>query len=260
MKKQLTYPVTHDMDGNKIEEFLRSRGYSKHLIIQLKLRPDGITIGGEKVYVTHVLKEGEILTIRLNETDTSDNIVPTQMPLDIVYEDEDLFVINKPAGLPIHPSQGHYDHTLAILSEMVKNRQIHREYLAVATGKVPESGVIDAPISRVDGSTIERCVDFDRGEAARTHYRSIFYDPVTNCSLVSLKLETGRTHQIRVHLKYLGHPLPGDFLYCPDFSLIRRQALHSHKLTFLHPLSGEEMCFLAPLPADMKAMLPSMIP
>ena len=109
-------------------------------------------------------------------------------------------------------------------------------------------------------STIERCVDFDRGEAARTHYRSIFYDPVTNCSLVSLKLETGRTHQIRVHLKYLGHPLPGDFLYCPDFSLIRRQALHSHKLTFLHPLSGEEMCFLAPLPADMKAMLPSMIP
>ena len=197
------------------------------------------------------------------------------MPLDIVYEDEDLFVINKPAGLPIHPSQGHYDHTLAngmawycaqhgepfvyrainrldrdttgllilarhslsaaILSEMVKNRQIHREYLAVATGKVPESGVIDAPISRVDGSTIERCVDFDRGEAARTHYRSVFYDPVTNCS-------------------------PGDFLYCPDFSLIRRQALHSHKLTFLHPLSGEEMCFLAPLPADMKAMLPSMLP
>ena len=300
MKKQLTYPVTHDMDGNKIEEFLRSRGYSKHLIIQLNLSPDGITIGGEKVYVTHVLKEGEILTIRLNETDTSENIVPTQMPLDIVYEDEDLFVINKPAGLPIHPSQGHYDHTLAngmawycaqhgepfvyrainrldrdttgllilarhslsaaILSEMVKNRQIHREYLAVATGKVPESGVIDAPISRVDGSTIERCVDFDRGEAARTHYRSIFYDPVTNCSLVSLKLETGRTHQIRVHLKYLGHPLPGDFLYCPDFSLIRRQALHSHRLTFLHPLSGEEMCFLAPLPADMKAMLPSMIP
>ena len=113
MKKQLTYPVTHDMDGNKIEEFLRSRGYSKHLIIQLKLSPDGITIGGEKVYVTHVLKEGEILTIRLNETDTSENIVPTQMPLDIVYEDEDLFVINKPAGLPIHPSQGHYDHTLA---------------------------------------------------------------------------------------------------------------------------------------------------
>ena len=221
MKKQLTYPVTHDMDGNKIEEFLRSRGYSKHLIIQLKLRPDGITIGGEKVY----------RAINRLDRDTTGLLILARHSL-----------------------------SAAILSEMVKNRQIHREYLAVATGKVPESGVIDAPISRVDGSTIERCVDFDRGEAARTHYRSIFYDPVTNCSLVSLKLETGRTHQIRVHLKYLGHPLPGDFLYCPDFSLIRRQALHSHKLTFLHPLSGEEMCFLAPLPADMKAMLPSMIP
>ena len=113
MKKQLTYPVSPAMDGLKIEDFLRSKGYSKHLIIQLKLSPDGITIGGEKVYVTHVLKEGEILTIRLHETETSENIVPTQMPLDIVYEDEDLFVINKPAGLPIHPSQGHYDNTLA---------------------------------------------------------------------------------------------------------------------------------------------------
>ena len=112
MKKQLTYPVTHDMDGNKIEEFLRSRGYSKHLIIQLKLSPDGITIGGEKVYVTHVLKEGEILTIRLNETDTSENIVPTQMPLDIVYEDENLLLLNKRPGLVVHADETEKVNTL----------------------------------------------------------------------------------------------------------------------------------------------------
>ena len=101
-------------------------------------------------------------------------------------------------------------------------------------------------------------IDFENGESAITHYQLL--EVKNNHSLLEIHLETGRTHQIRVHLKYLGHPLPGDFLYCPDFSLIRRQALHSHKLTFLHPLSGEEMCFLAPLPADMKAMLPSMIP
>ena len=299
IKKTLQYKITEKDQGKTVEQFLRSKGYSHRLVVKLRNSPTGLTIGGELAFTIHRLQAGEILIATLEE-ENSQNIVPVELPLNIVYEDEDILVVNKDAGVPIHPSQGHFDHTLAnavawyyqskgqtlvyrainrldrdttgllilarhslsaaILSEMVKNRQIHREYLAVATGKVPESGVIDAPISRVDGSTIERCVDFDRGEAARTHYRSIFYDPVTNCSLVSLKLETGRTHQIRVHLKYLGHPLPGDFLYCPDFSLIRRQALHSHKLTFLHPLSGEEMCFLAPLPADMKAMLPSMIP
>lgn len=297
MKKYLTYPVSPDMSGQKVEDFLRSLGYSKHLIIQLKTSPDGIIISGEKVYVTHILKEGELLEIRLNESESSSGIVPTPMSLNIVYEDEDLFILNKPAGLPIHPSQGHYDNTLAngmawycaqrkepftyravnrldrdttgllilarhalsaaLLSEMVKKREIHREYLAVVKGLIPESGTIDAPIARVDGSTIERCVDFERGETARTHYQRLIFDPITNCSLVSLKLETGRTHQIRVHLKYLGYPLPGDFLYCPDFSLIHRQALHSHRLTFVHPLTGETMCFTAPLPADMAAMLPS---
>ena len=296
MKKQLTYPVTHDMDGNKIEEFLRSRGYSKHLIIQLKLSPDGITIGGEKVYVTHVLKEGEILTIRLNETDTSENIVPTQMPLDIVYEDEDLFVINKPAGLPIHPSQGHYDHTLAngmawycaqhgepfvyrainrldrdtsgltivakhyvsagMLSTMIANKAssgITREYLAIVKGSVlPSEGTITAPLGRKEGSIIERCVDFEKGESAVTHYRVL--DEKNGHSLVSLILETGRTHQIRIHMKYLGYPLIGDYLYNPDMELINRQALHAWKLSFRHPITGEDLHFTAPLPEDMEAV------
>ena len=276
------------MDGNKIEEFLRSRGYSKHLIIQLKLSPDGITIGGEKVYVTHVLKEGEILTIRLNETDTSENIVPTQMPLDIVYEDEDLFVINKPAGLPIHPSQGHYDHTLAngmawycaqhgepfvyrainrldrdttgalilaknplsaaILSVQMKKRQILRTYLALVDGLLPDSGTINAPIARMEGSVITREVNFGTGESAITHYERLAAGK--EYSLAELHLETGRTHQIRVHMKYIGHPLPGDYLYNPDYRRINRQPLHSYQLEFTHPITGKVMLFTAPLPID----------
>ena len=118
------------------------------------------------------------------------------------------------------------------------------------TGLVPDSGVIEAPIARVDGSTIEREVNFETGEFARTHYKCLEHK--NGYSLVSLKLDTGRTHQIRVHMKYIGHPLPGDFLYNPDYSVIRRQALHSYRLTFTHPITGKELQFTAPLPDDMK--------
>ena len=133
---------------------------------------------------------------------------------------------------------------------MVAKREIHREYLALAAGLVPDSGVIEAPIARVDGSTIEREVNFETGEFARTHYRRLEYK--NGYSLVSLKLDTGRTHQIRVHMKYIDHPLPGDFLYNPDYSVIHRQALHSYRLTFTHPITGKELQFTAPLPDDMR--------
>ncbi len=275
-----------------MEQFLRKHGYSKHLIIHLKTTVMGISIGGVQVYITHVLAEGETLEIHLEEPESSLNIVPTPMNLDIVYEDEDLLVINKPAGLPIHPSQGHYDTTLAngiawyfqqkgepfvyravnrldrdttgllilarhglsaaILSEMVRNREIHRQYLAIASGKTEESGTIIAPLARVDGSTIERCVDFEHGEFACTHYKRLFYNPHQHCSLISLKLETGRTHQIRVHMKHLGHPLLGDFLYNPDYRLIHRQSLHSWRLEFRHPLTKKVLTLEAPLPDDMQ--------
>ena len=198
-------------------------------------------------------------------------------------------VINKPADMPIHPSQGNYDNTLAnavayyyaqkgepftyrcinrldrdttgllilakhmysasLLSDMVKNRKIHREYLAVAEGKTPSSGIIDAPIRRVDGSTIERQVDYEQGDYACTHYKRLCYK--NGYSLVSLTLKTGRTHQIRVHMKHIGHPLPGDFLYNPNYHVIKRQALHSHCLSFEHPITKEPLTFSSPLPDDM---------
>ena len=141
-----------------------------------------------------------------------------------------------------------------ILSSMTGRREVHREYLAIATGHVtPESGTISAPLGRKPGTIIERMVDWDNGEPAITHYHVV--STTSHYSLVALKLETGRTHQIRIHMKHLGYPLIGDYLYNPDMRLIGRQALHSHKLSFTHPITGEMMSFTAPLPDDMQAVL-----
>lgn len=289
-KRTLQYRITKSDTYSNIHELLKAHGYSSTVIRHLKETENGIQRNGVWARVYEPLASGDTVTILLTEEASSENIVPTPLPLDIVYEDEDLLIINKPAGMPIHPSQGNYDNTLAnacayyfqqkgepftyrcinrldrdttglliiarhaysasLLSSMVAKREIHREYLALATGLVPDSGVIEAPIARVDGSTIEREVNFETGEFARTHYRRLEYK--NGYSLVSLKLDTGRTHQIRVHMKYIGHPLPGDFLYNPDYSVIRRQALHSYRLTFTHPITGKELQFTAPLPDDMK--------
>lgn len=141
-----------------------------------------------------------------------------------------------------------------ILSEMGSRREIHREYLAIVKGHPsPESGTITAPLGRKPGSIIERTVDFERGESAVTHYRVL--EHAGEHSLVALKLETGRTHQIRIHMKYLGYPLIGDYLYNPDFSHIQRQALHSHQMSFCHPITGKTLSFSAPLPKDMGDVL-----
>ena len=284
------YNITESDTYSNIHELLKAHGYSSAVIRHLKETEKGIQRNGIWARVYEPLCSGDTVTILLTEEASSENIVPAPLPLNIVYEDEDLLVINKPAGMPIHPSQGNYDNTLAnacayyfqqkgepftyrcinrldrdttgllilarhaysasLLSSMVAKRKIHREYLALATGLVPDSGVIEAPIARVDGSTIEREVNFETGEFARTHYKCLEYK--NGYSLVSLKLDTGRTHQIRVHMKYIGHPLPGDFLYNPDYSVIRRQALHSYRLTFTHPITGKELQFTAPLPDDMK--------
>ena len=211
-------------------------------------------------------------------------------PIDILYEDEDILVLNTPADMPVHPSAGNYENTLAngvawyykqqgkafvyrcinrldrdttgvlvlaknplsgaLLSAQMKQRQIRRTYLALTDGIPPERGTISAPVARMDASVITREVNFERGEAAVTHYERL---AVSNgYALVELHLDTGRTHQIRVHMKYIGCPLPGDFLYHPVFDRIGRQALHSFQLEFAHPITGEPMCFLAPVPEDFR--------
>ena len=143
-----------------------------------------------------------------------------------------------------------------MLSTMIANKAasgIMREYLAIVKGSVqPSEGTITAPLGRKEGSIIERTVDFEKGESAVTHYRVL--DEKNGHSLVSLILETGRTHQIRIHMKYLGYPLIGDYLYNPDMEQIQRQALHAWKLSFVHPITGETLAFTAPLPEDMMAV------
>lgn len=293
MKRTINYSIPTEYNGCTLLSFLKVQQYSSPIITHLKRTENGILLNGEWARVRDILHTGDNLTINLIETTSSENIVPAKLPLNIIYEDEDILVINKSSNMPIHPSQGNYDNTLAnavahyfyqkgesftyrcinrldrdttgllilakhmlsasILSNMVQNHEIHREYLAVATGTVDPEGTIIAPIGRVDGSTIERQVDTERGEYACTNYKTLLAK--NGYSLVLLQLETGRTHQIRVHMKHIGHPLPGDFLYNPDYSIINRQALHSHKLSFKHPITLENMEFVADLPDDMKHII-----
>ena len=306
IKKTLQYKITEKDQGKTVEQFLRSKGYSHRLVVKLRNSPTGLTIGGELAFTIHRLQAGEILIATLEE-ENSQNIVPVELPLNIVYEDEDILVVNKDAGVPIHPSQGHFDHTLAnavawyfqqqnipfvfrcinrldrdttgllilaknmlsgaILSDQMKKREIHRIYLAITEGKTDPAGTINRPIGRADHSLILRQVDPDKGDPACTHYLQKCWHPKTfypatlsvpqdGLSLVQLQLETGRTHQIRVHMTSIGHPLIGDTLYNPETALLARQALHSYRLAFTHPVTGVPLEFTSSLPADMAEFFP----
>lgn len=293
MKRILTYPIAAATGQQKVSSFLKSQGYSSRNLTELKKNPESIQVNGSPVYMNCTLNTGDLLTVHITEDASSAKISPVRLPLQIIYEDEDLMVINKAAGMPIHPSVNNYGNSLGnalayyfarqqkpfvfrcinrldrdtsgltivakhmvsagMLSAMVSQKKIVREYLAIVRGSLtPENGVINAPLSRKPGSILERTVDFAQGETAVTHYRKI--DEKNGHSLVSLILETGRTHQIRVHMKYLGYPLIGDYLYNPDTKLISRQALHSYRLHFTHPITRETLEFTAPLPEDMQCV------
>lgn len=294
MNRTIQYTITSADSNTSVSQYLKSRNYSRQNIVQLKKMPKSILVNNNWVYVNHKLQENDILTIHIQEESSSDKIPPIPLPLTIVYEDEDILVMNKPAGMPIHPSLNHYENSLAnglawyfkeqgkpfvfrcinrldrdtsgltiiakhmvsagILSTMVAKREIQREYLAIVKGSPqPKEGTINAPIARKSDSMIERVVDWENGEHAITHYQTITNK--NGYSLMSLQLETGRTHQIRVHMKHLGYPLIGDFLYYPETELIQRQALHSYRLHFAHPITGEKLEFIAPIPQDMEGVL-----
>lgn len=291
MERIFEYQITAAEEGRKIGDFLREKGYSRHLLRQLKETEDGLLRNAQPTFTTVALKAGDRIRVRLLEkAEGSEAIMPAPLPFEIVYEDEDLLVVNKPADMPIHPSFQNHENTLAdaltwhyqqhgedfvyrcinrldrdttgllivakhllsasILSDMVGKREIHREYLTIVKGIPPENGTISAPIGRKKGSAILREVNFETGEPAVTHFARL--EIRNGLSLVSLKLETGRTHQIRVHMGYIGCPLIGDYLYYPECSRISRQALHSHRLSFLHPITGKALSFTAPLPEDME--------
>ena len=293
MERTLTYTTENLITPLPVSHFLKQKGFSSQNLVQLKKAPSAVLANGVPCFMNHMLQPGDTLTLWIREVRSSEKIPPVDLPLNIVYEDEDLMVINKPAGMPIHPSMNNYYNSMAnalayyfeqqncpfvfrcinrldrdtsgltivakhyvsagMLSTMIANKVasgIMREYLAIVKGSVqPSEGTITAPLGRKEGSIIERTVDFEKGESAVTHYRVL--DEKNGHSLVSLILETGRTHQIRIHMKYLGYPLIGDYLYNPDIEQIQRQALHAWKLSFVHPITGEEMQFTAPLPEDM---------
>ena len=295
MYRKLEYKIQRNQVGQTIEKFLKLQGFSSANITALKKMPNNTLLNGEWVHMTERLKESDDLIINITEDISSEKIPPIKLPLDIVYEDEDIIVINKPAHMPIHPSLNHYENSLAnalayyyeveqnkpfifrccnrldkdtsgltviakhmlsasILSKAVRERQFNRWYLAIVRGTLPQTkGIIDAPISRVDDSIITRTVDFEKGEKAITHYEVVAQN--AGYSLLKIKLETGRTHQIRVHFKYIGYPLIGDYLYNPDMQKMTRQALHSSEIAFTHPITGEPMHFSAPLPVDMAWVL-----
>lgn len=319
MFRTIKYTIEKQEAGQKVSSFLKHRGYSAQNRVNLKKDPQSIWVNDDCVFQNTVLQEKDVLTVKIREQDESDQILPVNLPIDIVYEDEDLFVINKPAGMPIHPSLHNYDNSLgnalawhykeqgkpfvfrcinrldrdtsgltivakhmvsgAILSHMVaaKSKEgldavgIHREYLAIVEGHVtPQCGCINAPIARKESSCLERVVDWEHGDRAITHYQVLKTNETY--SLVALQLETGRTHQIRVHMSYLGYPLVGDFLYHPLYSgnqidrvkrekektanyPIHRQALHAHKISFPHPITGEHMEFCVPMPPDMQKLI-----
>lgn len=277
-----------------IAAFLKQNGFSRRVLISLKETPGQILKNGLPARADTPVQNGDQLTLSVPEEESSASIRPVFLPLSILYEDSDLMVLNKSAGMPVHPSIGNHENTLAnglawyflqkqepfvfravnrldrdtsglllvarhklsasLLSRQAAEKKIRREYLAIVSGRPEDSGRIELPIGRKEGSVIERCIDPEHGDFAATRYRLLQYDSKNDCSLVSLLLETGRTHQIRVHMKAIGHPLLGDFLYHPDFRLIKRQALHSFRLSFTHPLSGASLAFEAPLPEDFKGL------
>lgn len=307
MKRILTYPITESDSDQRIYDFLCHHGYSRHIRTWLKQHPGSVRLNGEEALFYFPLKNDDLLEISLEEEHPSENIVPVDLPIHIIYEDEDLMVIDKPADMPVHPSIGNYENTLAnaaawyfhrqdipfvfrcinrldrdttgllilakhmlsgaILSDQMKKRAIHRTYLAITEGKTDHAGTIDSPIGRTDQSLILRQVDHENGDSACTHYLQKCWHPKTfypetlpvpqdGLSLVQLQLETGRTHQIRVHMTSIGHPLIGDTLYNPETALMNRQALHSYRLAFTHPVTGVSLEFTSPLPEDMVEFFP----
>ena len=233
---------------------------------------------------------GDTITINFDYKEDNSNIVPTKMDLNIVFEDDWLLVVNKPAGIAIHPSVLHYSDSLCngirfyfdkiglkkkirpvnrldlntsglvvfakceyiqeCLINQMKNNQFKKEYLAVCNGFFDKkSGTINLPIARKENSIIERCIS-ENGQTAITHYEVL--KEFDNYSLVKCSLETGRTHQIRVHMSAIGHPLLGDSLYGSISDLINRQALHCFNLQFIHPVYNNDLNFWGDLPNDFK--------
>ena len=288
MARKIEYVIDEEFNQKKVLDFLkRGQGYSHRIITKLKHRPDGLLLNGEHIRTIDLLRTGDVLTVNLPEDEEGISI-PVEMPLDIIYEDDDIIVVNKPASVAVHESHNHLGDALSnaiayhLKSEgkasvfravgrldkgtsgvmvcalnryaaSVLNGKIEKEYLAVANGHFEGEGTIDKPIFRPDPIITLRTVD-ERGDRALTHWQALKSDGKS--TLLRIKLETGRTHQIRVHFAHLGAPLVGDTMYGEKDERISHQALHCEKCSFVHPVTKKEMTFTAEIPEDFENVIP----
>ncbi len=290
---KLSYNVVDNTYKN-IKEVLKIEfNMSDRLLLKLK-NMKRITLNGEATFVHHPIKQTDLVECDLNYEEENSNIVSKEMPLNIIYEDECYLIINKPAGIPIHPSCEHYEDSISngikfyfdkiglkkkirpvnrldkntsgiaifakneyiqeCLVKQMKTKEFIKKYIAIVNGHLEKhEGTITAPIARKEGSIIERCIS-KNGEGAITHYKVLSSNYEKNFDIVECTLETGRTHQIRVHFSYIGHPLLGDTLYGTQSSLIKRQALHSYFISFIHPITKDRKFYETDLPSDMKLL------
>ena len=281
-------------ENNKtINQILQENFEFSNRLFSKLLRNKRVKVDDKITDTRKIAKIGEKITIDLDYEEENSNIISKKMKLDIVYEDEGLLVINKPEGIAVHPSILHYEDSLASgvkyyfeqngiykkirpvnrldlntsgLIVFAKNeyiqenliRQMERntftkEYLAIVQGTLEnEKGVIELPIARKEKSIIERCVS-ENGQKAITEYEVV--KKLNGYSLIKCRLLTGRTHQIRVHMAYIGHPLLGDTLYGEKSDLINRQALHSFKISFIHPITKKEIQLTSDIPKDFMKIL-----
>lgn len=281
-RRAAEFTVSDREDGLTVGEVLRLRGVSRRLTVKLKRRENGITLNGVQIRTVDRVKTGDILAAAL---DGGVSLEPNpSLIVPVAYEDEDVIVFDKPYNMPVHPSAGHYGDTLgncfgAMFPELTfrpvnrldrntsglcavaKNAytakmlggNMEKEYLAAACGSVNGSGRIEAPIGRAEAGVIKREVRPD-GQYAATNYTII--KESGRYTLLRVVPETGRTHQIRVHFAYIGHPLAGDDLYGGDMSDIKRHALHCCRLSFVSPLSGKRVELGSPLSEDIERLFP----
>ena len=275
--RKIDFKISAAGNGRRIKDYLKDFGVSSALLTKLKQRENGITVNGEFARAIDILREGDILSISVENKGHMP--APLEIPLDILYEDEDIIAVNKPPFMPVHESRNHIGDTLsnaiaAHIKEDTAFRAVYRldrdtsgivliaknplaasklagkvkkDYYAIVKGEITESGAIDAPIARLDTSIIKRCVS-EGGERAVTHYEPIKTE--NELTLLKINLETGRTHQIRVHFSHMGFPLLGDTLYGGDDERLNRQALHCKDIYFVHPITEKYMHISCPFPND----------
>ncbi len=282
--RTLEFSIGEDYDGKKLYSFLKGSVHlSTKLVRSLKRTENGLLVNGLHARTVDLLKTGDCVSINIPQDEKT--AVPGSVMPDIIYEDSDVLVVNKPPYMPIHESHNHQGDTLAnsvcgylfekgmscsfravgrldkgtsglvvcALNSHAAARlsgQIEKTYFALATGHFEGSGTIDKPIFRPDPMKTYRTAD-DRGDRAVTHWEAL--KASEDLSLLKIRLETGRTHQIRVHFAFLGAPLLGDRMYGEERKDITHQALHCGEVNFIQPVTGERISCCCPMPEDMES-------